>query len=203
MAHITSIGASKFTTLDFVPNTADSANSTSGALHALFASNSTAILAASAATDETPESAVKHVGNIREFPSLGTPANIVNVPVYGQSSSSQVSGQSDAPSLEFTLNYVPSTHANLDVLRKANTRLCFRVRITDAAITVDGNDVMTADNADKFADFYFFGTIASFEISPSLSDSLQANIALTIEGDFSGPFSLEAAASTSTYALPA
>jgi len=203
MAHITSIGASKFTTLDFVENTANDAKSAAVDLHALFADNSVTILATELPTDETIVAEVKHVGNIREFPSLGTPANIVNVPVYGQATSSQVSGQSDAPSLEFTVNYVPSAHANLDVLRKANTRLCYRVRITDADVTTDAAGVLTADNVDKFADFYFFGTIASFEISPSLSDSLQATIAVTIEGDFNGPFSLVADITTSTYALPA
>ncbi|WP_347851782.1 hypothetical protein [Planktomarina sp.] len=203
MAHITSIGASKFTTLDYVANTANNANSTAADLHALFVSNSSTILGTETATDETKESAVKHVGNIREFPSLGTPANIVNVPVYGQAASSQVAGQSDAPTLEFTLNYVPADHAGLDVLRKSATRLCFRVRIADADITTDANGVLLADNADKFADFYFFGTVASFEISPSLSDSLQATIAVTIEGDFNGPFALVADSSTSTYALPA
>jgi hypothetical protein len=203
MAHITSIGASKFTTLDYVPNTANDALDSAGTLHALFAANSVTILATDAATDETVEAAVVHVGNIREFPSLGTPANIVNVPVYGQATSSQVSGQSDAPSLEFSLNYVPSNHAALETLRKNNTRCCFRVRISDADLTTDSNGIITADNADLFADFYFFGTVASFEVQPGLTDSLQAAMTLTIEGDFNGPFSLVAGAGTSTYALPA
>jgi hypothetical protein len=203
MAHINSIGASKFTTLDYVTNTAQNANSTASEIYDLFVSNGTAILATQSATDEAVETAVKHVGNIREFPSLGTPANIVNVPVYGQATSSQVAGQSDAPSLEFTLNYIPEDHAKLEVLRKAATRLCFRVRIADADITTNSDGVLTADNADKFADFFFFGTVASFEIAPSLSDSLQATIAVTIEGDFNGPFSLVASTATSTYGLPA
>jgi len=198
MAHITSIGAAKFTTLDYVPTTAQNANSAIADIADLFVSNLSAA-AASTSVAETPESAVVHVGNIREFPSLGTPANVVNVPVYGQASSSQVSGQSDAPTLEFTLNYVPSDHAALDTLRKDATRVCFRVRISDADITSDVNGVVTADGGDKFADFYFFGTVASFEIAPSLSDSLQATMALTIEGDFLGPFSLTGSA----YALPA
>jgi len=197
MAHISNIGAAKFTTLDYVPNTAANANSAAADLHALFASNSSTAIAGGA--DEAVEAAVVHVGNIREFPSLGTPANVVNVPVYGQATSSQVSGQSDAPTLEFTLNYVPADHASIDALRKAATRLCFRVRIADADITTDASGVMLADDSDKFADFYFFGTVASFEIAPSLSDSLQATMALTIEGDFSGPFSLTGSA----YALPA
>jgi hypothetical protein len=201
MSHISSIGASKFTTLDYVAT--EAAASDAATLHALFASNSTTVLATDAQTDEVAEAAVVHVGNIREFPSLGTPANIVNVPVYGQATSSQISGQSDAPTLEFSVNYVPSEHAALEVLRKNNTRLCFRVRITDADVAKNVDGVLTADNADKFADFYFFGKVASFEISPSLSDSLQATMAVTIEGDFQGPYSLVAGSGETTYALPA
>src|SRR6056300_1258169 len=49
-------------------------------------------------------------GKIREFPNLGIPANVVNVPQYGQATSSQITGQSDPPSLDFTFNYVPSIH---------------------------------------------------------------------------------------------
>jgi hypothetical protein len=51
------------------------------------------------------------VQNVREFPSIGTPANIVNVPVYGAKTSRQVQGQADAPTVEITLNYVPSDWA--------------------------------------------------------------------------------------------
>jgi hypothetical protein len=203
MAHISSIGASKFTTLDYVLNTANSDISTAAALNDLFISNQTAILATDTATDETPESAVVHVGNIREFPSLGSPANIVNVPVYGSAVSSQVAGQSDNASLEFSLNYVPSDHYALETIRKAGSRLCFRVRLADADITVDANRIVTADNADTFADFFFFGKIASFEIQPGLTDALQATMSIAIDGDFNGPFSLVAGSGVSTYALPA
>jgi len=203
MAHISSIGASKFTTLDYVLNTANSDISTAADLNDLFISNQTAILAADSQIDEVPESAVVHVGNIREFPSLGSPANIVNVPVYGAAVSSQVAGQSDNASLEFSLNYVPSDHHALETIRKAGSRLCFRVRLADADITVDGNRVITADNLDTFADFFFFGKIASFEIQPGLTDALQATMSIAIDGDFNGPFSLVAGSGTSTYALPA
>ena len=48
------------------------------------------------------------ITNVREFPSMGTPPNIVNVPVYGQATSQQIQGQSDAPSIELTLNYIAS-----------------------------------------------------------------------------------------------
>ena len=124
------------------------------------------------------------VGNIREFPSLGTPANIVNVPVYGQSISSQVGGQADAPTLSFTLNYVPSVHAELDALRRDGTTRAWRVRLASAENGIRGNSF------DIFDDFYFRGSVVSFEITPSLSDSNQATITVNITGDFAGPFSL-------------
>ena len=125
------------------------------------------------------------VGNIREFPSLGTPANIVNVPVYGQSISSQVGGQADAPTLEFTLNYVPSVHAAIDALRQSGATQAWRVRLASAEQGSRGNGF------DIFDDFYFRGSVVSFEITPSLSDSNQATITVNITGDFAGPFSIE------------
>jgi len=138
-------------------------------------------------------STVTAIGNVREFPSLGTPANIVNVPVYGQSISAQVSGQSDAPSLEFTLNYVPADHYALDSLRVAGSQLAFRVRLASAENGLQGGE------ADEYDDFYFKGTIASLEITPALNDATQATLALTINTDFFGP----AAATAAGYALPA
>ena len=138
-------------------------------------------------------SGVTAIGNVREFPSLGTPANIVNVPVYGQSISAQVSGQSDAPSLEFTLNYVPADHYALDTLRVAGSQLAFRVRLASAENGLDGGE------ADEYDDFYFKGTVASLEITPALNDATQATLALTINTDFFGP----AAATATGYALPA
>jgi len=203
MPHISSIGAAKFTTLDYVPNTADNAVSATAAdLHALFVSDSGTIIGGAASAVETPQVAVVHVGDVREFPSFGTPANIVNVPVYGQATSSQVAGQSDAPSLEFSLNYVPTKHAALDALRRNGTRVCFRIRIADSDITTDADGIITANDTDTFDDFYFFGTVASLEVTPGLTDAMQASMSLTIEGDFLGPYALDGAGAT-TYALPA
>lgn len=129
-------------------------------------------------------STVTAVGNVREFPSIGTPANIVNVPVYGRSISAQVSGQSDAPSLEFTLNYVPTQHAALDALRVAGSAVAFRVRLASTEAGLRGNA------SASFDDFYFKGTVASLEITPALNDASQATLALTINTDFFGPASL-------------
>jgi len=198
MAHITSIGAAKFTTLDYVPNTANDANSVAGSLHALFVANSATILATETPTDETVEAAVVHVGDVREFPSLGTPANIVNVPQYGQAVSSQIAGQSDAPSMDFTFNYVPSEHAFIADMREDGEKRMFRVRLANAKQAEDpttGVDLPYIDedgDLREFSDFYFVGSVASFEIVPNLTDSNQLNVTLTIDGEMQGPFSYDA-----------
>ena len=185
MAHIDSLTAVKYTTLWYSTDDTDrdALNDTDGSdWSGLFTSS-----------NSFP------VGNIREFPSLGTPANIVNVPVYGQSVSSQVGGQADAPTLEFTLNYVPTNHAAVDDLRRNSTAVYWRVRMTDAdAGGLDSADAPLSDLG--YADIYFRGTVQSFEITPSLSDAMQATFSVSIDGDFAGPFS---AASGGTYGPPA
>lgn len=197
MAHLTKISAGKFSSLDYVTATAGvSSTSTLPTITAQFVTAAKQLLVtdsdATPAVKEDVATGVKHVGDVREFPSLGTPANVVNVPVYGQATSSQVAGQSDAPSLEFSLNYVATEHAALETLRRANTRLCFRVRMSDVkqASASANLNVPLAFRNQEFADFYFFGTIASFEITTGLTDAIQASITLTVSGDFTGPVSL-------------
>ena len=115
------------------------------------------------------------VTNIREFPSFGKPANIVNVPNYGQSVSGQIQGQSDAPTLEFTLNYVPSVHNPIQAL------------VQDGNTYVIQLDVINSSTGDNAA-FYVKGQIASFEVGPNLTDSNQATLTLSTSTDYTGPF---------------
>lgn len=115
------------------------------------------------------------VTNIREFPSFGKPANIVNVPNYGQSVSSQIQGQADAPTLEFTLNYVPSVHDTIQGLVQDGNTYVFQLDVKNAS---------TGDNAA----FYVKGQVASFEVSPNLTDSNQATLTLSTSTDYTGPF---------------
>jgi len=195
MAHLTKISAGKFSSLDYVVATAGvNSTSTLAEITSQFVTTANQELTTNVAGGvlESLESGVVHVGNVREFPSLGTPANVVNVPVYGQATSSQVSGQSDAPSLEFSLNYVATDHAALEVLRKNSTSVCFRVRMSDVkqAVSAANGDAPVAYADQEFGDFYFFGTIASFEITTGLTDAIQASITLTVNGDFTGPVSL-------------
>lgn len=163
MALISNIGAGIFTTLKYK---ADStyALPTSDAEHQTF------ITATTGDFDGATE-----VAGIREFPSFGKPANIVNVPQYGQSVSSQIQGQADAPTLEFTLNYVPGTHNALQALVQDGNTYVFQLDVKNAS---------TGDNAA----FYVKGQIASFEVSPNLTDSNQATLTLSTSTDYVGPF---------------
>ena len=122
------------------------------------------------------------VDNVREFPSFGTPANIVNVPAYGQAQSSQVQGQADAPTLEFTLNYVPSNHATLQGLAGNGTEYVFRLRLANSELPAS----LVADT--QHSDFYVRGQVAAFSVSPNLTDSNQATLTLSTVGDYFGPF---------------
>lgn len=115
------------------------------------------------------------VTNIREFPSFGKPANIVNVPNYGQSVSGQIQGQSDAPTLEFTLNYVPSVHNPIQALVQDGLTYVFQLDVKNAS---------TGDNAA----FYVKGQVASFEVAPNLTDSNQATLTIATSTDYTGPF---------------
>jgi hypothetical protein len=143
----------------------------------------------------------KNVGRIREFPNLGIPANIVNVPQYGQAVSSQIAGQSDAPSMDFTFNYVPEEHKFISDMRESGQLYLFRVRLSNAKQYTDVNDIVLPSVDDdgnllEFSDFYFFGSVASFEVVPNLTDSNQLNVSLTIDGEMQGPASYSADGST-------
>jgi hypothetical protein len=110
MAHISSIGAGLFTDLAVAFPLTDYTFSSAGI--------DTAAEWQALFLDEITTSGTKaantyvRVQNVREFPSIGTPANIVQVAQYGSKTSRQVQGQADAPTIELTLNYVPSDWAS-------------------------------------------------------------------------------------------
>ena len=112
MAHISSIGAGVFSDLSVA---APSTELTTAAIAALDeASEFQALFATevpSVGGTVGPNTFVR-VRNVREFPSMGTPPNVVNVPVFGSKTSQQIQGQADAPSMEITLNYVPAEWAD-------------------------------------------------------------------------------------------
>jgi hypothetical protein len=132
------------------------------------------------------------IKSIREMPTFGTPANVVKVPQYGVTQSLSIGAQPDAPDLELTVNYIAADWAPGTVLAdyiKAKTQRVFQFSLLYAkpatlAATVAG--LGTVDNAS----IYFVGRMESLLIEPSLSDSNTATIALSIQSDFFGPFTI-------------
>jgi len=175
MAHITSIGAGIYTYLDIFSGTIPVDTDTSAEYVALFATANVADI------DRIP--------SIREFPSVGTPANIVNVPVYGQATSSQVQGQADAPSLEITVNYVPEDMLVIEALK--GTTVAFRVLMSP--VTLSLADSLAATIVTENTEFYFQGKVEAILVNPQLTDATTATITLSAQTDFIGPATVAAA----------
>jgi len=177
MAHITSIGAGIFSAL--------AVNTT--AITDLTTVDTSAELVAKFSTAADFEV----VSNVREFPQIGTPANIVNVPVYGQKTSSQIQGQADAPTLELTINYVPSewaTGTDLGDLVGDGNVYAFQFSLLNAkpaGYTTTAGVAGLGSVANS--NFYFVGKVEALLVSPQLTDANQATLTLSVLGDFFGP----------------
>jgi hypothetical protein len=198
MPHISSIGAGMYTSLTFLNLPVVEGTGTENAVNKGDTPVDWIALFETAGTPWVAGDDTVNFGRIREFPNLGIPANIVNVPQYGQAVSSQISGQSDAPSMDFTFNYVPTEHSFIDAMRQGGEQYLFRVRLANAkqSVTDTGVNVPSLDLAGQLteaSDFFFFGSVASFEIVPNLTDSNQLNTTLTIDGEMQGPYSWNAA----------
>jgi hypothetical protein len=188
MTHIASIGAGIFSDLS-VCNAVLTAPQLA----------TTAVTAKSVFDALMPNAAaITRIKNVREFPSMGTPANIVNVPVYGQKSSQQVQGQSDAPSLELTLNYVAADWATGtvlgDMVGDGKQRL-FRFALLNA----EPKSILPADEYGSSAlglgtaqntYYYWIGKIEALLVNPQLTDANTATVTLTIQSAFFGSFTV-------------
>jgi len=148
------------------------------------------------------------IKNIRDMPALGTPANIIKVPVYGQAQTQSIGAQSDAPDLELTINFVPSewakttggngVFATTGLLGDAvadGTAKVFQVALltakapnlaTGTAPNVSGTTAGTVPNAL----IYFVGKIESLLVTPARDDAMTATVALSIQSDFYGPYTV-------------
>lgn len=179
MAHITSIGAGIFSALA-INKTAITDLTTVDTLAELVGKFTSA-------------SDFVEVKNVREFPQIGTPANIVNVPVYGQKTSSQIQGQADAPTLELTINYVPSewdpsVSGGLGAMVGDGKVYAFQFSLLNAkpaGLTTAAGTGGLGSVANS--NFYFVGKIEALLVSPQLTDANQATLTLSIIGDFFGP----------------
>lgn len=190
MSHISSIGASMFSDMsictDATLGNAAIADPTEVKLKASFAA-----------------AKYSRVKNVREFPSMGTPANVVSVPVYGQKTSSQIQGQADAPSIELTINYVAADWAPNTVLGGMvgdQTQRVFRFTLLNEApngydssaatvapsVSIAGSTTNPVENSS----YYFVGKLEAILVNPQLSDATTATVTITTQSDFFGPFTV-------------
>ena len=187
--HIASIGAALFSDLAFHNHTTDVTG----------AGDVAATWAAFFATEEntTPTSSTfSRITNVRSFPSIGTPANVVNVPVYGSKTSQQIQGQADLTSLEVTLNYVPDLwKATTQLGLKLGNGVAYAFRFS--LLTADSTQVTAAT---KYAStsagigtvphsiWYWRGKMDALLLTPSLTDATTATLTLTVTSPFYGPY---------------
>jgi hypothetical protein len=178
MAHISSLGAGIFTYLDIFKGTIPAGTDTTSEMAALFVGT----------TPGTADADHVRMPSVREFPSIGTPANIVNVPVYGQATTSQVQGQSDSPTLEITVNYVAEDMQAIHNL--IGTNAVFRFMMVASACTEDEGAAATL--AKDNTEFYFKGKVEAILVNPALTDATTATVTLSAQSDFFGPATLAA-----------
>jgi hypothetical protein len=198
MAHITSIGAGMYSDLSVhtpateLTTAALAALDTSAEFMALFATE----IANNGGTKAA--GAFVRVLNVREFPAIGTPANVVNVPAYGQPTSSQIQGQSDAPSMELTLNFVPGdwgdgTSILADMVGDGIQRV-MRFALLNSKPTASGATAYasTAGGLGTVpnSQYFFVGKLEALAVNPQLTDANTATLTLTVQGAFFGAYTI-------------
>jgi hypothetical protein len=191
MAHITSIGAGIFSDLSVAcaatPPTFASLD-TAAEFQALFTS-----MIESIGGTKAPGTYVR-IHNIRSFPAMGTPPNIVKVPIYGQKISQQIQGQADAPQMEIEMNFVPADWAQetgniLGLMVGDGNQYVFRFSLLNSQPTVWDSDVGGL-GAVPNSQYYWIGKIEALEVTPQLTDANTAKITITIQSSFFGAYTI-------------
>jgi len=139
----------------------------------------------------------RRIEEIREFPQMGTPANIVNVPSFGFKTSKQVQGQADAPTFEVTINYIPSEWDTSTLAYKHGmlvgdgklypfrfTLLNAKPTGTYASVNVSGIGAGGVGNSQ----YFWCGKFEAIQVNPQLTDGNTAVLTISIQSDFVGPF---------------
>jgi len=195
MAHLNSIGAGMFSDFSIAsPATDISAAVIAGA-------QTEALLTAAFATEIAAVGGTEAAGtfirvqNIREFPAMGIPANIVNVPRYGSRTSSQIQGQADAPTVELTLNYVASDWAKGAATQLLGNMVAdgvvryFRFALLNAQPAAYGSKAAELGTIPNTL-FYFLGKVEALQYNPQLTDANQATLTCSMLSDLYGGFTV-------------
>ena len=140
------------------------------------------------------------MGNIRDMPSFGTPANIIKVPVYGRDQTLSVGAQPDAPDLEFTINYVGSewdADATADSINSIKADGVTRPMMVSLLSSQADSSRIGQDGTGGLAAvpngvIFFGGRVESALFNPMRDDAATVTVALSVQTDFFGPFSFDA-----------
>lgn len=201
MAHINTLGAGIYSDLSIHVPTADlslpSPMTSATNLATLF----TTPIAQTTAYAATPgANTFVSIKNVREFPSIGAPANIVNVASYGSKASKQINGQSDAPTIELTINYLPSewsadtSGVNSSYLgpRLGDGKVyCFRFTLLNTAATGTlASSAAGYGSGVQNSEWYWYGKLEALLINPQLTDANTATLTISVQTDFAGPYTV-------------
>ena len=200
MAHISSIGAGMFSDL------AVAVPSTDLTIAQLAALDTAAEFQALFATEIDSQGGTKasntfcRIKNIREFPAMGTPPNVVNVPVYGSATSQQIQGQSDAPSMEITMSYIPAEWADdvaniLGSMVGDGKQYVFRFTLMNSQPTGGTTATKYASTAPGLgtvqnSQYYWIGKMDALQVTPQLTDANTATVTITIQSAFFGAYTI-------------
>jgi hypothetical protein len=188
MAHISSIGAGMYSDLS-VSKDAALLTSVNAAILAKTGIE-TAFKNCFTASEFTGADALR-ILNVREFPSMGTPPNIVNVPVYGQATSQQIQGQSDAPSMELTLNYVAKDWAagsgGLGDMVGDGKQYVFRFTLLNAEPPNHASASTGLGQVDN-SQYFWVGKLEALLVNPQLTDANTATLTISMQSDMYGAY---------------
>lgn len=190
MAHIASIGAGLYSDLSFAREEDPTLPASEAAWQGMFTAE-TAVGDAPTTNDYT------RIINVREFPAMGTPPNIVNVPVYGSKTSQQIQGQADAPTMEISLNYVGTDWQDaanyLGVLVGDGIQYAFRFTLLNSE-PANYNSVETTGMGATASNsqYYWLGKFEALQVTPQLSDANTATLTLSVQSEFYGAYTNDA-----------
>lgn len=199
MAHITSIGAGMFSDLSIakpatpLTTSALAALDTAVEFQGLFATEIDSNGGTPAANTFV------RVKNVREFPAMGTPPNIVTVPAYGSKTTTQIQGQADAPSMEITINFVASDWAKETGILLGNMvgdgkQYVFRFTLMNSEPTGSGPTRFASTGPGigvvENSQWYWIGKVDALLVNPQLNDANTATISMTVQSQLYGAYSI-------------
>ena len=123
------------------------------------------------------------IPKVREMPEVGVPASISSVAEFGKAVAPQISTQSEAPTLEFTMNYVPAEHSDLIALSGDGITRVFRMRISNSPIGV-------VTSASQINEVYWTGLIVAKLLTIGTGDASSLKITLTMDQEFTDPIAV-------------